>query len=64
MNLDDLISEYTDIEGRLADPSVHAEQNLARRLGKRYAELRPIVETYRELTATEDDLAAARELAA
>ncbi|MFC6887368.1 MULTISPECIES: peptide chain release factor 1 [Actinomadura] len=63
MNLDDLISEYADIEGRLADPSVHADQSLARRLGKRYAELRPIVETYRELSATEDDLAAARELA-
>ena len=63
MNLDDLISEYAGIEGQLADPSVHADQNLARRLGKRYAELRPIVETYRELATTEDDLAAARELA-
>ncbi|WP_433328177.1 peptide chain release factor 1 [Spirillospora sp. CA-294931] len=63
MNLDDLISEYADIEGRLADPSVHADQNLARRLGKRYAELRPIVETYRELGSTGDDLTAARELA-
>ncbi|WP_026415857.1 peptide chain release factor 1 [Actinomadura oligospora] len=63
MKLDELISEYTDIEGRLADPSVHADQALARKLGKRYAQLRPIVETYRELGATEDDLAAARELA-
>ncbi|MFG2002074.1 peptide chain release factor 1 [Spirillospora sp. NPDC048911] len=63
MNLDELISEYADIEGRLADPAVHADQALARRLGKRYAELRPIVETYRELGTTEDDLAAARELA-
>ncbi|MEU9021643.1 peptide chain release factor 1 [Actinomadura sp. NPDC048394] len=63
MNLDELISEYADIEGRLADPSVHADQALARRLGKRYAELRPIVETHRELATTEDDLATARELA-
>ncbi|MCP2335007.1 peptide chain release factor 1 [Actinomadura rupiterrae] len=63
MKLDELISEYTDIEGRLADPSVHADQALARKLGKRYAALRPIVETYRELGSTEDDLAAARELA-
>ncbi|WP_021598594.1 peptide chain release factor 1 [Actinomadura welshii] len=62
MNLDDLISEYAGIEERLADPSVHADQGLARKLGKRYAELRPIVETHRELSATEDDLAAAREL--
>ncbi|GAA2596683.1 peptide chain release factor 1 [Actinomadura fulvescens] len=63
MNLDDLISEYADIEGRLSDSAVHADQALARRLGKRYAELRPIVETYRELDTTEDDLATARELA-
>ncbi|WP_067813824.1 peptide chain release factor 1 [Actinomadura kijaniata] len=62
MNLDELISEYADIEGRLADPSVHADQGLARRLGKRYSELRPIVETYRELTGTRGDLATAREL--
>ncbi|MFB4313165.1 peptide chain release factor 1 [Actinomadura sp. 21ATH] len=63
MNLDDLISEYADIEGRLADPAVHADQALARRLGKRYAELRPIVETARELAGTTGDLATARELA-
>ncbi|MEU5993824.1 peptide chain release factor 1 [Spirillospora sp. NPDC047418] len=63
MNLDELISEYAGIEERLADPSVHGDQSLARKLGKRYAELRPIVETHRELAATRDDLAAARELA-
>ncbi|MFG2091644.1 MULTISPECIES: peptide chain release factor 1 [unclassified Spirillospora] len=63
MNLDDLISEYAGIEERLADPSVHGDQNLARKLGKRYAELRPIVETHRDLASTEDDLATARELA-
>ncbi|NVI93131.1 peptide chain release factor 1 [Actinomadura sp. BRA 177] len=63
MNLDELISEYAGIEERLADPSVHADQALARKLGKRYAELRPIVETQRELASTEDDLATARELA-
>ncbi|MFI0351348.1 peptide chain release factor 1 [Actinomadura sp. 9N407] len=63
MNLDELISEYAEIEGRLADPAVHADQTLARRLGKRYAELRPVVETYRELAVTTGDLATARELA-
>ncbi|GLZ13180.1 peptide chain release factor 1 [Actinomadura sp. NBRC 104425] len=63
MKIDDLIREYADIEGRLADPSVHADPALARRLGRRYAELRPVVETQREITAIEDDLAAARELA-
>ncbi len=64
MNLDDLTSEYADIEKRLADPAVHADQAEARRIGKRYAELRPIVETGRDLKAAQDDAAAARELAA
>jgi peptide chain release factor 1 len=63
VNLDELISEYIDIEQRLADPAVHADQQRARTLGKRYAELRPIVETYRELRQTDDDLGTARELA-
>ena len=63
MNLDDLIGEYADIEKLLADPAVHADQAEARRLGKRYAELRPIVETARELRAAQDDAATARELA-
>ena len=63
MNLDDFIREYTDIERQLGDPAVHADQQLARTLGKRYAHLRPIVETYRELETTEDDIVAALELA-
>jgi len=64
VNLDELIGEYTEIEGKLADPAVHADQNAARRLGKRYAQLRPIVETARQLRSVEGDLEAARELAA
>jgi peptide chain release factor 1 len=63
VNLDDLISEYADIEQALADPAVHADQQKARTLGKRYAQLRPIVETHRELRQTGEDLTAARELA-
>jgi peptide chain release factor 1 len=42
---------------------VHADQNRARDLGKRYAELTPVVEAYRALKAVEDDLATAKELA-
>jgi peptide chain release factor 1 len=63
VNLDDLVGEYADIEKRLSDPSVHADQAVARRLGKRYAELRPIVETARDMRAAQGDAAAARELA-
>ena len=60
----DLEAEYADLEAQLADPSVHADQALARRLGKRYAELRSVVATYREWTSITSDIAAATELAA
>jgi peptide chain release factor 1 len=58
-----LAAEYADLEKRLADPSVHADQATARRLGRRYSELRPVVATYREWAAAGDDLEAALELA-
>ncbi|MEU7894643.1 peptide chain release factor 1 [Nonomuraea sp. NPDC049152] len=63
MNLDELLTEYAELEQQLADPSVHADQNKARTLGRRYRQLTPIVGTYRELEGVRDDLAAAKELA-
>ncbi len=54
--------EFTELESALADPAIHADQKKARALGRRYAQLRPVVSTYRtwlELTA---DLHAADEL--
>jgi peptide chain release factor 1 len=59
-----LVDEYADLETRLADPAVHTDQALARRLGRRYAELRHVVATYRDWLQTGDDLEAALELAA
>ncbi len=59
-----LVAEHAELEAQLADPAVHADQQLARRLGRRYAELRPIVTTYGEWQRTGADLEAARELAA
>jgi peptide chain release factor 1 len=61
--LDDLLAEHADLERQLADPELHADQNRARSLGKRYAELTPVAETATELRRVEDDLEAARELA-
>ena len=58
-----LLAEHAELERRLADPSVHADQGLARRLGRRYAELSQIAEAARALEATQGDLATARELA-
>ena len=57
-----LLGEYADVELELADPAVHGDQSKARRLGRRYAELGPVVAAYREWIGASDDLAAAREL--
>ncbi|MGA4542644.1 peptide chain release factor 1 [Uniformispora flossi] len=62
--MDELLAEHADLERRLADPQVHADQAKARTLGRRYAELSPIVDTYRSWAQTGDDIATARELAA
>ncbi|MTE21031.1 peptide chain release factor 1 [Streptomyces sp. TRM43335] len=61
--VEELIGEHADLEKKLADPAVHADQANARRLGKRYAELTPIVGAYHAWKATGEDVAAARELA-
>ncbi|MEI8261740.1 MAG: peptide chain release factor 1 [Actinomycetes bacterium] len=57
-----LLDEYADVERELADPAVHGDQSATRRLGRRYAELGPVVVAYREWLGASDDLAAAREL--
>lgn len=62
--VEELIGEHTDLEKRLADPAVHADQANARKLNKRYAELTPIVGTYRAWKQTADDIDTAREFAA
>lgn len=62
--MDDLLAEHADLERQLADPQVHADQARARTLGRRYAELSPIVDTYRSWSQAGDDIATARELAA
>jgi peptide chain release factor 1 len=59
-----LLAEHAALETELADPAVHADQSRARRLGRRYAQLAPVVETVRGLDAARADLTAARELAA
>jgi len=58
----DLLDEYSQVEVQLSDPAVHSDQAAARRLGRRFAELGPIVAAYREWLAATDDLEAAREL--
>jgi peptide chain release factor 1 len=58
-----LVQEHADLEKQLADPGVFGDQNLVRKLNKRYAALAPTVAAYHAWHAATDDLAAARELA-
>ncbi len=60
----DLVNEYTDVEQQLANPDVHGDQAAARQLGRRYAQLRPVVAAYREWLTASEDLTAAREFVA
>src|SRR5580693_9237101 len=61
--LSDLVSEHAELEPALADPAVHSDQEKARTLGRRYAELTPIVHAYTQWQQTSADEQTARELA-
>ncbi len=62
--VDSLLEEHRALERRLAAPETHADQQLAKRLNQRYAEITAIITVHREWQALGDDLEAARELAA
>ena len=59
-----LLEEYAQLEKRMEDPSIHADQALVRRVGRRFAELAPLNAAAQELEAARADLVAAKELAA
>jgi len=59
----DLIDEYRDLESRLADPNVHNDPAVSRKLGRRYSELTPIVAALNEKEQISADIGAAKELA-
>ncbi|RSM56624.1 peptide chain release factor 1 [Actinoplanes sp. ATCC 53533] len=62
--LSTLLEEYAQLEKQMEDPSIHSDQALVRRVGRRFAELAPLNAAHAELEAARADLAAARELAA
>ena len=62
--IDALLTEHAELERRLADPQLHGDQAAARKVGRRFAQLAPVVATYRKLEAALGDLETARELAA
>jgi peptide chain release factor 1 len=63
-SLAQLLAEYAETEKELSDPAVHADAAVARRLGRRFAQLAPIKNLATELTAAQGDLAVAQELGA
>jgi peptide chain release factor 1 len=62
--VDALIAEHADLERQLSDPALHADAARARKAGRRFAQLAPVVATHRKLETVRGDLEAARELAA
>ncbi|AQP52677.1 peptide chain release factor 1 [Tessaracoccus flavescens] len=63
-NAQPLIDEYHDLENQLSDPALHADVSRSRKVGRRYASLRPIVEGIEAFRRLSDDREAAAELAA
>jgi peptide chain release factor 1 len=59
-----MVREYAELESAMADPSIHEDQGKARQLGRRYAQLGPVVAGFKEWKSADDDLSAAKELAA
>lgn len=59
----ELVNEYGELEKQMADPGIHSDAGNARKLGRRYAQLGPVVAGYRNWKQSVEDLAAAKELA-
>jgi peptide chain release factor 1 len=60
--LADLASEHAQLERDLSDPAIHADQDKARALGRRYSELTPIVHAYSQWLQVSQDQETAIEL--
>ena len=59
-----MVREYQELEKQMADPSIHEDQGKARQLGRRYAQLGPVVAGFNAWKSAADDLEAAKEMAA
>jgi peptide chain release factor 1 len=60
----EMVREYQELETLMADPSIHEDQGKARQLGRRYAQLGPVVAGFNAWKSAADDLEAAKEMAA
>ncbi|HXW79160.1 MAG TPA: PCRF domain-containing protein, partial [Acidimicrobiales bacterium] len=62
--LAELVAEYENVLGQLADPGVLADQRRLREVSKRHKELEPVVDGYRSYLSAQADLVVAREMLA
>ncbi|NLV55899.1 MAG: peptide chain release factor 1 [Acidimicrobiales bacterium] len=60
--LDELARELADVEARLSDPDVYADQARSAELARRHKELDAVVSRARRLRSLTEDLATAREM--
>ncbi|MGP9649576.1 peptide chain release factor 1 [Glutamicibacter sp. AOP38-B1-38] len=58
-----LLEEHAAIQAELSDPAVYADQAKARKLGRRSAQLKGIVDAYNKWKQASEDLEAAQEMA-
>ena len=58
-----MVREYQELEVAMADPAIHDDQGKARQLGRRYAQLGPVVAGFNAWKSAADDLQAAQEMA-
>lgn len=63
-SIDSLLAEHATLQEQLADPGVHQNPGLAKKLNRRYLELDRIVAAHKTLHTLSSDLEATRELAA
>jgi len=62
--LENLCDRHEEVGALLSDPSVINDQQRFRELSQEYAEIEPVVETFRSYLQQQDDLAEANEMAA
>jgi peptide chain release factor 1 len=60
--LAEIAGQYDEVQAELARPEVVADPNEIRRLGRELARLEPVVEAFRRLNITREELGGAREL--
>ncbi|KAB1503943.1 peptide chain release factor 1 [Corynebacterium sp. 320] len=61
--VDDILAEYQGLEMQLSDPELHNDPAAARKVGKRFSQLQPIIQTHEKLTQAREDHEAAVEMA-